>query len=401
VAKLQPDSYVSFVNTNTRERAATMFLREILTRQWWRFQDDLFPAAEEDLGPLSEKHRALIVVLETVCVERFLPYAHGLVGRPLAERTALARAFIVKAVFNIPTTRLLIDLLQGDIRLRRLCGWERRTDIPSEATFSRGYAEFAKQQLPARIHEALIKATLGQTLVGHIARDGTAIEAREQPVRPEKKAKLQRKRGRRRKGEPEPLPDPSRIEQQKNMTLAEMLADLPKACTFGCKRNAKGHQESWIGYKLHVDTADGDIPVSAILTSASPHDSQVAIPLATMTAQRVINLYDLMDSAYDNDGIRGYSIEMGHVPIIDINPRADAALKADIERENKAKNKINFQTAEDVRYNQRSSAERVNSNLKDNFGGRHVRVRGHAKIYTHLMFGLLSISALQLMRLVT
>jgi hypothetical protein len=378
-----------------------MLLREILTRQWWRFQDDLFPAAQEDLGPLSEKHRALIVVLETVCVERFLPYVHGLVGRPLAERTALARAFIVKAVFNLPTTRLLLDLLQGDIRLRRLCGWERVTDIPSEATFSRGFAEFAKQQLPARIHEALIKVTLGQTLVGHIARDGTAIEAREKPVRPEKKAKPKKKRGRRRKGEPEPIPEPSQIEQQKNMTLAEMLAALPKACTFGCKRNAKGHQESWIGYKLHVDTADGDIPVSAILTSASPHDSQVAIPLATMTAQRVINLYDLMDSAYDSDGIRDYSIGLGHIPIIDINPRADAALKANIERETKAKHKINFQTAEDVRYNQRSSAERVNSNLKDNFGGRHVRVRGHAKVYTHLMFGLLSITALQLMRLVT
>jgi hypothetical protein len=378
-----------------------MLLREILTRQWWRIQDDLFPAAEEDLGPLSEKHRALIVVLETVCVERFLPYVHGLVGRPLAERTALARAFIVKAVFNLPTTRLLIDLLQGDIRLRRLCGWERVTDIPSEATFSRGFAEFAKQQLPTQIHKSLITATLGQTIVGHIARDSTAIEAREKPVRPEKKVKLKKKRGRRRKGEPEPIPEPSQIEQQKNMTLAEMLAGLPKACTFGCKRNAKGHQESWIGYKLHVDTADGDIPVSAILTSASPHDSQVAIPLATMTAQRVINLYDLMDSAYDSDGIRDYSIGLGHVPIIDINPRADTALKADIERENKAKNKINFQTAEDVRYNQRSSAERVNSNLKDNFGGRHVRVRGHSKVYTHLMFGLLSITVLQLMRLVT
>ena len=108
-----------------------------------------------------------------------------------------------------------------------------------------------------------------------------------------------------------------------------------------------------------------------------------------------------MDSAYDNDNIRDHSVGLGHVPIIDINPRRDAARKADIERESKARNKINFQTAEDIRYNQRSSAERVNSNLKDNFGGRHVRVRGHAKIYTHLMFGLLSIAALQLMRLVT
>ena len=37
------------------------------------------------------------------------------------------------------------------------------------------------------------------------------------------------------------------------------------------------------------------------------------------------------------------------------------------------------------RYNQRSSAERVNSNLKDNRGGTSVRVRGAAKVFCHLM----------------
>ena len=238
--------------------------------------------------------------------------------------------------------------------------------------------------------------------MGHISRDSTAIEAREKPARkPKAEKKKPKKRGRRRKGEAAPLPEPKRIGRQRNMSLAAMLAELPKACDVGCKRNAKGHQESWIGYKLHLDTADGDIPVSGILTSASPHDSQVAIPLATMTAQRVVNLYDLMDSAYDVPNIRDHARELGHVPIIDVNPRRNAALAAAIERENKAKNRINFQTAEDLRYNQRSSAERVNSQLKDNFGGKHVRVRGHAKVYAHLMFGILSIAALQLMRLVT
>jgi hypothetical protein len=74
------------------------------------------------------------------------------------------------------------------------------------------------------------------------------------------------------------------------MSLAAMLADLPTHCAVGTKRNAKGHTTSWIGYKLHLDIADGDIPISAILTAASLHDSQVAIPLATMTAKRVTNL---------------------------------------------------------------------------------------------------------------
>jgi hypothetical protein len=374
----------------------------MLSNQWRRFQEDLFPEMEEALGPLSEKHRTLVVVLETVRVEAFLPYPHGYVGRPGAERRALARAFIAKAVYNLPTTRLLLDLLGGDPRLRRLCGWERRRDVPKEWTFSRAFAEFTEQQLPARVHEALIKATLGDQIIGHISRDSTAIEAREKPIaKPKAEKKKPKKRGRKRKGEAAPIHEPKRIEKQKAMSLRQMLDDLPRPCDVGCKRNAKGHQESWIGYKLHIDTVDGDIPVSAVMTSASVHDSQVALPLALMSAKRVRNLYDLMDSAYDNADIRNHSRSLGHVPIIDINPRRDAALAAEIEREAKARRKINFQTAEDTRYNQRSSAERVNSQLKDNLGGKHIRVRGNPKIFTHLMFGLLSLTALQLMRLVT
>ena len=52
----------------------------------------------------------------------------------------------------------------------------------------------------------------------------------------------------------------------------------------------------WTGYKLHIDVADGGIPICAVLTSASTHDSQVSIPLAKMSSKRVTNLYDLMDS---------------------------------------------------------------------------------------------------------
>ena len=56
--------------------------------------------------------------------------------------------------------------------------------------------------------------------------------------------------------------------------MAAMLADLPRACDVGAKRNAKGYQETWTGYKLHIDTADGEIPISCVLTAASVHDSQ-------------------------------------------------------------------------------------------------------------------------------
>ena len=38
------------------------------------------------------------------------------------------------------------------------------------------------------------------------------------------------------------------------------------------------------GYKLHIDAADGDIPLGCLLTSASLHDSQAAIPMAAHSA---------------------------------------------------------------------------------------------------------------------
>lgn len=172
---------------------------------------------------------------------------------------------------------------------------------------------------------------------------------------------------------------------QPGLTLAENLADFPTRCDVGTKTNAKGYKTSWIGYKLHIDSIDGDIPVSAVLSSASLHDSQVAIPLAQMTAGRITSLYDLMDAAYDAPQINAYSAELGHVPIIDTNPRRGEKKEMD--------------PAQAVRFRNRTTAERVNSNLKDNYGGRFVLVRGAAKVMTHLMFGLIAITAAQLFRL--
>jgi len=120
--------------------------------------------------------------------------------------------------------------------------------------------------------------------------------------------KQKRQRGRPKKGEVVKK-EPTRLERQGGMNLEEMLDDLPKDCEVGSKKNSKGYKETWVGYKLHIDTADGQVPISCVLTSASTHDSQAAIPLAEMTSQRVTNLYDLMDSAYDAEEIKNQSID--------------------------------------------------------------------------------------------
>ena len=375
-----------------------MSLREMLSDYWYAFQQELFPRLESELGPMGARYELFVTVLELVRVEALLPCIDGLVGRPVEDRAALARAFMAKAVFDIPTTRALIERLQVDGRLCRLCGWSGVGRLASEATFSRAFAEFAESGLASRLHETLIARTMKGQLVEHISRDATAIAAREKPPPKASKPKRARRRGRPRKGE-ERTKEPSRLERQLTMTLPQMLEDLPKSCDVGMKKNARGLVEKWIGYKLHIDTADGGIPISCVMTSASTHDSQAAIPLGTLTAKWVENLYDLMDSAYDSVEILAHGMSLGHKPIIAVNPRRSVAMKEALKLEKKARRTLGFVFPEELRYVERSASERLNGRLKDEFGGRYVRVRGYDKVFTHLMFGMTALAASQLMRL--
>jgi len=359
----------------------------VLSSIWCRIQRTLFPFLEEELGPLTEKQRKLVSILELIRIEDSISYTYK-TGRKPSDRKIIARAFVAKAVYNFSMTRELLDRLKCDKVLRRICGWESRYQIPSESTLSRAFAGFAQSKLPQEVHKALIKKHMSDHLVGHISRDSTEIIAREKQVTRKKteKKKSKRKRGRPKKGEFVPPKEQTRIEKQKAMTLEEMLADLPTVCDRGTKINSKGYKESWNGYKLHLDAADGQIPITSLLTSASLHDSQPAIPLATITSKRITSLYDLMDSAYDCDGIKEISRKFDHVPIIEPNSRRGE--------------KRELNPAEKTRYNERTTVERVFGRLKDEFGGRMIRVRGSTKVMAHLMFGILALTADQLLKFV-
>jgi len=372
-------------------------LKDTLSQTWLNIQSSLFPWLSEELGELTAKQQELVTTLEITRIEEFIPSSAGYPGRRPKDRGAIARAFVAKMVYNLPTTRALLDRLQTDISLRRICGWEQKSDIPGEWTFSRAFAEFSESKLPERVHESFIKNHYQDEIVGHNSRDSTAIDAREKPLKKEKVAQVSKKRGRPRKGE-ERIKEPTRLEKQAaGMGLADMLNDLPTACDVGTKKNSKGYKTSWTGYKLHIDSADGGIPISCVLTSASVHDSQVAIPLAKISNERVTNLYDVMDSAYDAPQIHEASRELGHIPLIDKHPRRDKELKAEIKAENKRCRMAGYQTAETVRYKERGTVERVNARLKDEFGGRVVRVKGAAKVMCHLMFGILALTSNQMM----
>ena len=59
----------------------------------------------------------------------------------------------------MPTTRILIDRLHTDIQIRRICGWERKSDIPEELTFSRTFSDFSKTYLLERIQDSYFQRT--------------------------------------------------------------------------------------------------------------------------------------------------------------------------------------------------------------------------------------------------
>lgn len=349
----------------------------------------------------------LIHTIETLQLNLTLPADSQLLGRKRADRLTLAHCFVAKCVLNIPTTKALIERLTIDSSLRRIVGYDRKNEVPNESTFSRAFAEYANMELFQHTHGTLIKAHLGDTLIDNLSRDATAIEAREKPDKrrmkaikdakiDKKKLKAERKksgttkRGRPSKNSQQPneapvTKTPNVIAQQRTQSLEQNLSNLSTACDVGTKCNAQGFKNSWKGYKLHLDTDTFGVPISAILTSASVHDSQVAIPLTQMSKNRVTNLYDLMDAGYCSESLREYSREQGHVPLIDHNARRGE--------------KKEFLDFEADRYKARSGSERSNGRMKDEFGARNIRVKGPVKVACHLMIGIVCLAADALMRM--
>ena len=281
--------------------------------------------------------------------------------------------------------------------LRRLLGFESNHPLPSEATFSRAFAEFARTGLAAKAHEALIRQHLGTMVIGHIARDSTAIHARERAqysadqtaaLKAVKAVKAPKRRGRPPAGshQTDQAKPRSRIPAQLLQTLSQALAELPQLCNKGKKRNAQGNFNTWVGYKLHLDAACCGVPITAALTSASVYDNQVSVPLARLSAQRVTSLYTLMDAVYDSQALRQLERELGHVPMVAINSRGRT-------------HPPTLDAAEKKRFGERTVVERINSRLKDSFGCRSMWVKGHTKVLCHTTFAVLAVSVDALIRL--
>jgi hypothetical protein len=253
--------------------------RQLVTQFAHVLQANLFPALEYAVGPLSPQLQLLTNVMSLTPLAGLLSPRRATTGRPARDRASLATAFMAKAILNLPTTRDLIARLRVDAALRQFCGWASASALPHESKFSRAFAEFAATELPQQLHQAVIAATQAQRLIGHIARDSTAIPVREHfPDTPRQKAAKQKiRKGKKgaRKGAKHNFVKAKaadrglRLERQRHQKLDRMLKDLPRQCSIGVKKDHHGHDRYWRGYKLHLDVADGQLPISAVLTSAS------------------------------------------------------------------------------------------------------------------------------------
>lgn len=370
-----------------------MSFRTTLSGLWSNIQHQLFPMLESHVEELPPIYKKLTAILEIIRIEDAFPCTRFNWGRPCLDKPFIARAFIAKAFLKITHTKKLIDTLRQDKQLRVICGWELSSKIPSESKFSRVFKEIAELSLLDKVHQVLISLIYEDKIINHIIKDSTPILGREKAFKKkgtpkERKALANKRYLKEKKGE-----ELSRRQKQlKNLDLDEIIKDLPKNCDIGTKTNAQGFMTPWKGYKLHAAISDECIPISVILTSASLNDCEVAIPLAEKSKRLVNNLYDLMDAAYDVPEVKEHSISLGHVPIIDQNPRGKIK-KAEKEKEEKRRRILNFKTAEEIRYKQRFSKERFNAVFKDFYGGRNIFYQGHSKVFCHLMFGIITYTA--------
>lgn len=370
-----------------------MSFRTTLSSLWTNIQQQLFPMIEFHVGELPSNYKKLIALLEIIRIEDAFPCTRFNRGRPGRDKKFIARAFIAKSVLRIQHTNQIIHMLEQDKQLRVICGWEVSSKIPSPSKFSRAFKEMSEKSLLSKVHEVLVSKIYEDKIVHHIIKDSTPIIGREKAFKKEGTTKERKALANKRYLEEKKGKLLSRRKKQlQSLNLDEAINELPSKCDMGSKINAQGYLTPWKGYKLHVALTDECIPTGAILTSASLNDCEVAIPLANKSNRAVKNFYDLMDAAYDVDEVKEHSRILGHVPIIDQNPRGKVK-KLEKEAEWERKKILNFRTAEDKRYKERFAKERFNASMKDYFGGRGIFYRGSSKVYCHLMFGIIAFTA--------
>ncbi|MBE7541585.1 MAG: hypothetical protein HS123_04355 [Solibacteraceae bacterium] len=246
------------------------------------FQQHLFPRLEAELGTLSPQLQLLSAVINLIpsSPPSMLRRAPTLPTRPRSHRPRhrLPRQGRPQPPHHPPAHRPPQDRLPSAASAAGTapppCPTNPNSPAPSPCS--------PTPSCPSNSTPPLIASTQKDRLIGHIARDSTAIEARERVPEAllEQNDKTKARQTKRKKG---PLPKAKAAERGTASSasaarkLDTMLANLLPQCDIGAKRNSR--VTTIIGAATNPPRRRRrPVPISALLTSASVHDSQTAIP---------------------------------------------------------------------------------------------------------------------------
>lgn len=213
-------------------------------------------------------------------------------GRPEQhDRAIMIRAYVAKAVEQIPTTEALRARLHRDPVFRWVVGYRGKSDVPSAATFSRLFYQLSQCTGLQSVHAQQVETAHERQIVSI---DAAAYDASDIPA------------------------------YEKTRRHAD--AQNPEGASWGLKTGPKGQKYRWFGYKLHLSVAAGSLfPLAALTTTAKMHDVNMARPLVKITTDRDMGQQTaIFDAGYDQTDLYRDLQEQGMVPIIPLNRHGGA-----------------------------------------------------------------------------
>jgi len=213
--------------------------------------------------------------------------------------SAMIYSLFIRVIERIPTIKDLRKRLKNSLEFRFDCGFTMADSVPSEASYTRMIQKIHASSALVNIQNEMVSQAFQEGFIEGdvVAIDATHIEARdrfpekkrdeEAPIKPSPK-----KRGRKFKAEREkwlkeqlereenqPLFQ-KKIEAQLPLDFTTIEQQIPQVPRWGIKKNSKGKNVFWFGFKGHllVDCKSQYI-LSSLLSSGNVHDSKLAIPL--------------------------------------------------------------------------------------------------------------------------
>ncbi|EUJ31967.1 transposase, partial [Listeria cornellensis] len=186
-------------------------------------------------------------------------------GRPISlNYEATFKALVIRYVEGIPTIKALVKRLNEDLVFKLNLGFLCSERVPSEASFSR-FTQVLSQHADVlqTINHVLLEQidAMNGLFSEQLAIDATHFSAHDKAHKTDN-------------------PKLPSVAEQLMMPSEDLMQVIPSNPTWSIKKNSKGKNMFWFGYKLHlaVSTTTQYI-VGSLLSSAFVSDSSIAIPL--------------------------------------------------------------------------------------------------------------------------